>query len=236
LPEPLLRIEGVLFSFGRTPVLKGLNLEILAGENCLLWGLNGSGKTTLGKIIAGLLRPDAGRVNINAREKNAPAGMVLAEPDRMLLGDTVYEDARVGPENMGLDRDEVEERTRRALNDVDLWEFRDRPTAELSTGERKRLAVAGVLAMGAELLILDEPFAFMDDAQAERLFAALDRVTTSGRSALVLSGHLRWADRYDRLFVLHDGVVEGGRTDTLVRYIGYLTVTGSDTTEIVKGG
>ncbi len=109
----------------------------------------------------------------------------------MLSGDTVYEDAHVGPENLGFNRDEVEQRARRALNDVNVWEIRDRPTAELSTGERKRLAVAGVLAMGAELLILDEPFAFMNDAQAERLFAALNRVTTSGRSALVLSGHLR---------------------------------------------
>lgn len=81
MSEPLLRIEGLMFSFGRTPVLKDLNLEIHAGENCLLWGLNGSGKTTLGKIIAGLLRPDAGRVNINTRENSTPAGMVLAEPD-----------------------------------------------------------------------------------------------------------------------------------------------------------
>ena len=109
----------------------------------------------------------------------------------MLSGDTVYEDAHVGPENLGFEPDEVNEYAKEALENVNLWELRDRPTAELSTGERKRLAFAGVLAMGAELLILDEPFAFMDDAQAERLFAALNRVTTSGRSALVLSGHLR---------------------------------------------
>jgi energy-coupling factor transporter ATP-binding protein EcfA2 len=160
--------------------------------------------------------------------------MVLAEPDRMLLGDTVYEDARVGPENLSFDQNEIERRTRRALNDVNLWELRDRPTAELSTGERKRLAVAGVLAMGAELLILDEPFAFIDDAQAERLFAALNRITISGRSALVLSGHLRWADRYDRLFVLHDGVVEDEPPDAMVGHIKNLTAARFDTSETVE--
>ncbi|UCE27530.1 MAG: ABC transporter ATP-binding protein [Candidatus Coatesbacteria bacterium] len=236
MPEPLLKIEGLAFSFDRTPVLSGVNLEIHAGENCLLWGLNGSGKTTLGKIIAGLLRPGAGRVNINGPEDGAPAGMVLAEPDRMLLGDTVLEDVYIGPENLGFDRTEVERRAFQALDYVNLLDYRDRPTAELSTGERKRLAVAGALAMGVELLILDEPFAFMDDAQAERLFTVLHGITESGRSTLVLSGHLLWPKRYDRLFVLCDGAVKSGQPDEMARYIDDLTAVCSDPPETVEGG
>jgi energy-coupling factor transporter ATP-binding protein EcfA2 len=236
LPEPLLRIESLKFSFGRTAVLRDVNLELHGRENCLLWGLNGSGKTTLGKLIAGLLRPDGGRVIIDSTAGSAPVGMVLAEPDRMLLGDTVYEDVLVGPENLNLEPDETAKRARTALESVSLWERRDRPTMELSTGERKRLAVAGALAMGAEILVLDEPFAFVDDVQAERLFAALSQITESGRSVLVLSGNLRWPERYDKLFFLHDGIVEGGDPEDMIQRIGNQTAARLDAPATGKDG
>jgi energy-coupling factor transporter ATP-binding protein EcfA2 len=228
LPEPLLRIEGLKFSFGRTAVLRDVNLELRGRENCLLWGLNGSGKTTLGKLIAGLLRPDGGRVIMDSPAGKAPVGMVLAEPDRMLLGDTVYEDVLVGPENLNMGSEETAKRARTALEYVSLWEDRDRPTMELSTGERKRLAVAGALAMGAEILVLDEPFAFIDDVQAERLFAALNQITESGHSVLILSGNLRWPERYDKLFFLHDGIVEGGDPEDITKYISNQTTARLD--------
>jgi energy-coupling factor transporter ATP-binding protein EcfA2 len=236
LPEPILRIENLEFSFGPTPVLKGVNLELNARENCLLWGFNGSGKTTLGKLVAGLLRPDSGRITVNSPAAGVPVGMVLAEPDLMLLGDTALEDVRVGPENLNFDREDVERRAGEALNDVGLWELRNRPIAELSTGERKRLAVAGVLAMGVEILILDEPFAFMDDFQAERLFDVLRRIAAAGRAVLVLSGHLRWPELYDRVFVLIDGTVNGGKPQDMVKYVTELTSTRLDAAEKREDG
>jgi energy-coupling factor transporter ATP-binding protein EcfA2 len=216
-------------------VLRDVNFELYGGENCLLWGLNGSGKTTFGKLIAGLLRPDDGRIIIDSPVERASVGMVLAEPDLMLLGDTVYEDVLVGPENLNLEPDEAGQRARTALEYVSLWEHRGRPTAELSTGERKRLAAAGALAMGAGLLILDEPFAFMDDVEAERLFVAFRRIAASRRSVLVLSGHLKWPERYDKLFFLHDGIIEKSNPSEMVDYVENLksarldaAITGED--------
>lgn len=221
-------MENVAFSFGPKKVLRAVNLSLGPGEISLLWGLNGSGKTTLGKVATGLFKPAAGRVTAGGSKGSPSVSMVLAEPSLMLLGDTPAEDALIGPANLGLARDMADDRAREALRNVGLWEIRERPTAELSSGEQKRLAVAGVLAMNPSVLILDEPFAFIDDAQVLRLFKVIERVAADGRAVLVLSGRLLWPERFNTIYVLHEGAVRGGSARETVETIKTITAAAAE--------
>lgn len=188
-------------------VLAGVTLDIAAAEVAVLWGLNGAGKTTLGKVLCGLFKPVAGEVLWPA----GPVTMVLASPERALLGDTPYEDVRLGPALARLNEAEVERRTVAALAAVDLWCRRDVPCAQLSLGEQKRVALAAALALAPAAIILDEPFAFLDDEQVAAFAATIGRLAREeGRGVFILTGRRDPGVPYDRALTLRGGRVTEG--------------------------
>ncbi len=153
-----------------THALKAVNITVKRGEFVVVAGPNGSGKTTLFQHLNGLLVPGQGSVSIKgvdvhqdpvlARQR---VGMVFQDVDMQIVGETVYDDVVFGPENIGLDRAEIDRRAEDALAVVGLAGQKDRRPHQLSQGEKRRLAIAGVLAMQPDVIVFDEPFTHLDE-------------------------------------------------------------------------
>ncbi len=188
--------------------LDGCSLAIRRGSRNALLGANGSGKTTLLMHCNGLLQPSAGslrfagapldrsRAGLAALRRRV--GLVFQNPDRQLFSASVVEDVSFGPLNLGLDEATVRGRVAEALAAVGMSEQAGRPVHHLSFGQKKRVCIAGVLAMQPEVLLLDEPMAGLDAAMQHELLAVLDRLAGQGIT-IVLSTHdvdfaYRWAD------------------------------------------
>ena len=165
--------------------LDGISLSLESGGCTIIAGANGSGKSLLMSIIAGLEEPTSGTVKAGAR-----VGLVFQEPDAQILGETPREDVAFGPRNMGLSKEETRARVQAALDETGLADRADFPARSLSGGEKRRLAAAGVLAMDAQIIIFDEPYANMDFpgvAQVNRLF---QKLTASGKTIIILTHEL----------------------------------------------
>ena len=193
--------------------LNRIDLTIDRGNFVLLAGENGSGKTTLLKHLNGLLLPTAGEVIVDgcsvvddpvrARLK---VGMVFQDADAQIVGQTVAEDTAFGPENLRLARSVIEQRVQAALAAVGLSHAADQPPHRLSGGEKRRLAIAGVLAMAPEAILFDEPFSNLDDTGVRQVLAQMVALHGSGHTLLVTTHDLEKAAAHaDRLIVLHRG-------------------------------
>jgi biotin transport system ATP-binding protein len=152
-----------------TYAIKGIDLTIPEGEFLLVCGLNGSGKTTLIRIISGLLSPTAGTVRVKGidvahtpKEVRRLVGMVFQDADSQIIGETVREDVAFGPENLGLSPEEIDRRVDVSLHLMGLEGVAEKPCYLLSGGEKRRLSIAGVLAMKPQILLFDEPFTHLD--------------------------------------------------------------------------
>lgn len=193
--------------------LTELTLRIRRGERVALLGANGSGKTTLLLNLLGLLAPTSGEVRAfdeplrrnaaDLKRLRSRVGLVFQNPDSQLLSASVAEDVSFGPMNLGLPTGEIRERVNDALAAVGMDEHADVPAHALSFGQKKRVCIAGVLAMQPEVLLLDEPTAGLDARALEDLFAVLGRLHARGMT-VVLSTHdidlaYAWADRAEVL-------------------------------------
>jgi cobalt/nickel transport system ATP-binding protein len=180
---PLVRFDQVAFSYSPDrPVLTGCSFCLEPGDRLALVGSNGSGKTTLLHLIVGLLRPAAGRIEVFGRpravegdfhEVRQRIGLVFQDADDQLFCPTVAEDVAFGPLNLGKPRQEVRRIVSETLQSLGLGGYEHRVTYRLSGGEKRLVALATVLAMQPEVLLLDEPTAGLDDAATERLIRIL---------------------------------------------------------------
>jgi biotin transport system ATP-binding protein len=214
MPE-FLRAEALrhVFSDG-TLGLGGVDLSIMEGDFLLVAGRNGSGKTLLARHLVGLSRPSSGRILFrgnplgrDAGELRRAVGYVFQDTDCQILGQTVEEDVAFGPSNLGLSPAETERRVGGALGVARLEKAAARRPETLSGGEKRRLAVAGVLAMGSECIILDEPFANLDYESVLDLTALCADLKAGGKTLVVVTHELEKAlDLADRLVVLEGGL------------------------------
>lgn len=204
-----LAASGLQFGYLRgAEVLAGADLDIAPGSRVALLGANGSGKSTLLQCLAGTLAPESGEISLDGtpmsrsrrglREHRQAVQLVFQDPDDQLFSADVAEDVAYGPVNLGLSATEVRERVDRSLKLLGIEDLRSRPTHQLSFGQRKRVAIAGAIAMKPCVLLLDEPTAGVDPAGIDALFetlADLERADTT----VALSTHdtalaLDWAD------------------------------------------
>lgn len=192
-----LEIEGLSYRYADgTLALDQVNLKVPKGSRTALLGPNGAGKTTLLYHLNGLFLPQRGRVVVMGQEVNRASqrriksrvGLVFQDPDDQLFGPSVWDDVAFGPANLGLDREEVEQRVSFALEALGISELAARPPHRLSLGQKKRVAIAGVLAMDPDILVLDEPTAFLDPAGQEELLQVLEGLHRQGRT-LVMATH-----------------------------------------------
>jgi len=175
----LLELDRVSFAYpGRPPVLCGVDLRVQPGDRLAITGPNGAGKSTLLRLIVGLARPQAGRivafgaerrVEPDFREVRRRVGIVFQDPDDQLFCPTVLEDVAFGPLNLGQSPREARATAERTLAGLGLDGFADRVTHKLSGGEKRLVSLASVLAMAPDVLLLDEPSNFLDDATTGRL-------------------------------------------------------------------
>jgi biotin transport system ATP-binding protein len=219
-PAPLFSVSNLTRTFypgtaAEVTALAGIDLEIRAGEFLLIAGANGSGKTVLMLILAGLMESDGGEVLFRGKplrgvreELRRHIGLIFQDADAQIVGDTVAEDIAFGPKNLGCPRDALEGRILPAMRATGLEHKRDRAPRNLSGGEKRRLAVAGVLAMGCETIIFDEPFANLDWPGTRQVLAILRQLKREGKTVLLLTHALeKVLPLADRLVILHRGVV-----------------------------
>jgi cobalt/nickel transport system ATP-binding protein len=214
MSTPVLDVRGLAYAYpDGHQALFGVNLHVHAGERVALLGPNGAGKTTLILHLNGILKAGSGTVKIsglsvekaNLREIRRRVGIVFQDPDDQLFMPRVREDVAFGPANLGLRGDALHDRAMAALEMVGMAEYADRPPHHLSFGQRKRVAVATVLAMEPEILVLDEPSSNLDPA-SRREFA--DIVRSLDVTVLMVTHDLPYAlELCDRSVVLSEGVV-----------------------------
>jgi len=196
-----------------TRALKGIDLAISEGEFLLICGPNGSGKTTLIRLISGLLKPTSGSVHVNglnpindSSEVRRMVGMVFQDPDSQIVGETVKEDVAFGPENLGLPVEEITERVDWALQVMGLKDLSEKPCYLLSGGEKRRLAIAGVLAMRPQVILFDEPFSFLDYPGIREVLKHMVRLHREGHTLIVTTHDVEKVIAHvDRIAIIHDG-------------------------------
>mgnify|MGYP000128984168 FL=1 len=200
---------------GDTTVLEGLSLRIGDGEFLVVAGANGSGKTTLVRQFNGLLEPTSGTIRVdgvdvseNPVAARTSVGMVFQNPRDCFVAATVGADVAFGPENLGLDREEIDRRVGAALEAVGMADRRGARIDRLSGGQQARVAVAGALAMEPDHLVLDEPFTGLDHPARRSIRRRLGTLSAEGTSVIVVTHDLREVgDLADRIVVLSGGTV-----------------------------
>lgn len=226
MPDPLITCDSVEFSYAPAPlapapagdvrVLRGVSLSILPGEHVAIIGPNGSGKSTLARHLNALLRPASGSVRVRGMDTRNPAhtrairqtvGMVFQHPDSQMVATIVEEDVAFGPENLGVPHAELRRRVREALELVGMWDDRDRPPHLLSAGQKQRVAIAGVLAMQPECVVLDEATSLLDPRGRADIGQIVLTLKRRGTAVVSITHVMSEAVAADRVVVLHQGAI-----------------------------
>ena len=215
----VIKIENLHYTYpgDEFESLKGVNLEIERGSFVAVLGHNGSGKSTLAKHLNAILLPTEGKVLIDgidtADENNllkirSTVGMVFQNPDNQIVANVVEDDVAFAPENLGVEPAEIRERVDNALKAVDMYEFRLHAPHLLSGGQKQRVAIAGVIAMQPEVIVLDEPTAMLDPKGRREVIDTVTKLCREkGITIVLITHHMSECIDADRLIVMSNGDV-----------------------------
>ncbi len=227
-------------------VLDGLNISINKGEFVAILGHNGCGKSTLAKHFNAVLVPYKGDVivdgmNTHDEEKifdiRESVGMVFQNPDNQIVATVVEEDVAFGPENMGIESEEIRQRVEQALKDVDMYEYREHAPHRLSGGQKQRVAIAGVLAMRPKCIVMDEPTAMLDPKGRREVMQTVKKMNREhGMTVVLITHYMDEAAQCDRVIVMDKGeVLLDGKPKEVFTHVEMLKNVGLDvpqTTEL----
>ena len=215
-----------LYSDYEEETIKGIDLCIEKGSFTVVLGRNGSGKSTLAKLTNAILIPTEGEVLINgistADESKlidirSEVGLVFQNPDNQIVANVVEEDVAFAPENLGVPSEEIRDRVTGSLKQVGMYELRKHAPHLLSGGQKQRIAIAGVLAMQPEIIVLDEPTAMLDPQGREDVVNAVTRLCREkGFTVLMITHHMEECIGADRLIVMSDGLIAADGTPASV--------------------
>ena len=196
-------------------VLKDFSVSFERGKFNVILGHNGSGKSTLAKLLNGLIKPVSGTVKVNGlstlEDENdflikRAVGMVFQNPDNQLVSSVVEEDVAFGPENLGFSPEEIRRRVDNALKAVDMYDMRLNATHKLSGGQKQRVAIAGIIAMEPECIVLDEPTAMLDPkGRKEVLDTVIKLNKEKGITVILITHFMEEAESADRVLIMSDG-------------------------------
>lgn len=230
--EPLIRVEGVNFAYSvnqnKIPVLKDVSFSVYPGEYLAVIGHNGSGKSTLSKHLNGILTPETGDVWIkgfNTKDKamlpeiRKRVGMVFQHPDNQIVATIVEDDVAFGLENTGVPTEEMKQRVEYALEAVGMSAFRRRPPHHLSGGQKQRVAIAGILAMKPECIVLDEATSMLDTFGRKEILSVIRKLHHEGMAIVTVTHHMSEVAEADRVLVMEGGqiVLEGSPREVFLQ-------------------
>lgn len=217
--ENIIECENVIFSYPDSPVfaLNCVSLSVKKGEFLSVIGHNGSGKSTLARLLNGLLEADAGKITVlgmdvsegkNAVEIRKHVGVVFQNPDNQMVASIVEDDVAFGPENIGIEREEIGRRIEWALNAVGMENYRTATPTRLSGGQKQRIAVAGVLAIKPDVIILDESTAMLDPKGRKEVIEVVRRLNKEeGMTVILITHFMEEALLADRTIVMNKGEI-----------------------------
>lgn len=214
----LLQVENARFSYDKkTEALKGVSFSAEKGDYLAIIGHNGSGKSTLARLINGLLTPSGGTVTVDGissvdKEKcfqlRKRVGVVFQNPDNGIIASIVEDDVAFGPENLGVPREEIGERIDFALKAVGMEEYRKSSPARLSGGQKQRVAIAGVLALKPEILVLDESTAMLDPKGRKEILSVVKKLNEEqGVTVIAITHYMEEAAEAREIIVMSDGEI-----------------------------
>lgn len=217
--DNIIEVKNVTYEYSEDNIsyaaLKNFSLNIERGSFTVILGHNGSGKSTLAKLLNGLYKPTSGDVlvdGINTKDERTEleikrkVGMVFQNPDNQLVASIVEEDVAFGPENLGLEPAEIRKRVDDALKSVDMYEYRESTPHHLSGGQKQRIAIAGIIAMQPECIVLDEPTAMLDPKGRAEIISTVRRLNIEkGITVVLITHYMEEAENADRVLVMNDG-------------------------------
>ena len=214
--EQMITAENVHFSYdGKTEILKGINVTIEKGQFVAVLGHNGSGKSTFARLINSILVPTEGKITVlgtdTADEEKLydirrKVGMVFQNPDNQIVAAVVEEDVAFGLENTGVPPEEIRQRVDDALKAVGMYEYRKHSPGMLSGGQKQRVAIAGIIAMRPECIVLDEPTSMLDPAGRRDVMNTIKKLCGSyGITVLLITHYMDEAVQADRVVVIDEG-------------------------------
>ena len=221
--DTIIKIENLSFAYGEEepPVLNDISLEIERGSFTAILGHNGSGKSTLAKHMNAILIPRLGKVYVNGIDTadedrlldvRRTVGMVFQNPDNQIVASVVEDDVAFAPENLGVPPEEIRRRVDDALKYVGMYDHRMHAPHLLSGGQKQRVAIAGVIAMRPECIVMDEPTAMLDPVGRRDVLSAIRKLRREqGMTVILITHHMDECIHADRLIVMSEGrVAEDG--------------------------
>lgn len=219
MPTPIVQVENVTFQYDLRIEKKALNnisFHVNKGEWLAIVGDNGSGKSTLAQILIGLLKPQCGKVIISGIELNEETkwdirqkmGLVFQNPDNQFIGTTVQDDVAFGLENINMPYEEMKARVEEALKMVDMLDFKLHDPSNLSGGQKQRVAIAGVLALKPDILVLDEALVMLDPQSRKQLIHTLHHLKKEyGLTIISITHDMSEAELADRILRMKQGQI-----------------------------
>ncbi|WP_427340502.1 energy-coupling factor transporter ATPase [Caloranaerobacter sp. DY30410] len=229
----------------RIAAVKNINLEIYKGEFLVILGHNGSGKSTLAKLMNALLLPSKGKVYVNGIDTTdmeriwdirQTAGMVFQNPDNQIVATIVEEDVAFGPENQGIEPNEIRKRVDEALAAVEMSEYKEYAPHLLSGGQKQRIAIAGVLAMKPECIILDEPTAMLDPSGRKEVMNTIKKLNRNEKKTIIhITHYMDEAVLADRIIIMEEGqIIMEGTPKEIFSQVEKLKSMGLDVPQVTE--
>lgn len=221
--KDFIRVENLIFEYVQSEdgqvkrAIDDVSFNVEKGSFTAVIGQNGSGKSTLAKNINGLLKPTSGKVYVDGLDTSdddkiwdvrQKVAMVFQNPDNQIVSAIVEDDVAFGPENLGVDPDEIRTRVDEALTGVEMYEYRKKAPHLLSGGQKQRIAIAGAVAMEPECIVFDEPTAMLDPKGRKEVLSVIRKLNEKGITVLLITHFMEEAAQADKIVVLDSGVVK----------------------------
>lgn len=229
MPEKIIDINSIRYIFSDGYIgIKDISLSIHKGEFIILAGKNGSGKSTLLRHLNGLLQPDSGTILVNGHDVSKhlvqtrkTIGMVFQDADTQIVGDTVFDEVAFGLENLKVKRTRINEKVTRVLEDLNLFHLKDRNPSTLSGGEKRKLAIAGILVMDPQVIAFDEPFSNLDYPGTLQVLSTIIDLNQSGHTIIMATHDVEpIICAATRIIIMENGQVKkDGTPDTMVMHL-----------------
>jgi len=247
MDDCIIKIENVKYKYSKEDLnyaVDGVSLNIKKGEFTAIIGHNGSGKSTLAKLINSILLPTEGKIYVKGMDTaddsklwdiRQSAGIVFQNPDNQLVATIVEEDIAFGPENQGVESSQIRKIVDDALNAVGMYEYRKRPPHLLSGGQKQRIAIAGILALNPDCIILDEPTAMLDPSGRREVMETLKKLNKRGKTILLITHYMDEAVQADRVVIMDKGNIKlDGTPKEVFRNIEIIKKFGLDVPQVTE--